>query len=157
MPISLSTSDILAGLALVVSGISAWKTIKFNDQQKAMMEAQDALNKRLLAREDADAAEGKRAELGADFFKVGSSDYRLKIYNKGKSAARDVQIDFPEGNDVVDESDVEIKFPLKVLERHQSVELIVSFHMDSKSTHPLRLRWADDAKADNVKMFYPVR
>jgi hypothetical protein len=153
----ITVSDVLAGLALILSAYSTWKTVRFNERQKSLLDGQEALNRRLLEREEAEANESKRAILGVEFFKVGSSNYRLKVYNKGKSAARDVRIEFPEGNEVFLASDIQDKFPLKELERHQSVELMAAFHMGSKATHPLRLRWADDAQAENEKMFYPVR
>ena len=114
------------------------------------------MNQRLLQREDADVRIGKKAELGATFIKLGSSNYRLKIWNKGKSAARDVRIEFPDGNDCFIESDVQSKFPLEALEPHQSVELIAAVSMDTKRKHTISLLWTDDLQTHNQSTLYPT-
>ena len=153
---SIGASDVLAALALFLSAYATWKTLKFNDRQKSLIESQELLNQRLLQREDADVRIGKKAELGATFIKLGSSNYRLKIWNKGKSAARDVRIEFPDGNDCFIESDVQSKFPLEALEPHQSVELIAAVSMDTKRKHTISLLWADDLQTHNQSTLYPT-
>jgi glycosyltransferase involved in cell wall biosynthesis len=153
---TVTPTDVIAGLALLLSAYATWKTIQFNDRQRSMIETQEHLNKRLLEKEDAEANEEKKADLGAIFVKLGSSNYRLKIWNKGKAVARNVQIDFPGGNEIVVQSDVEQKFPLEALEPFHSVELIASVHMGSKSKHEVRLRWADAYSETNEKVTYPT-
>ena len=130
---SFDAGDAIAVLALVFSGYATWRTLKFNE-----------------ARED------RQADLGAAFIKLGSSSYRLKIFNKGKSAARNLSIEFPEGNDCLIESDVKSKFPMEVLEQHQSVELIAAIHIGSKSKHLITLKWSDDMHTHNQKTVYPT-
>lgn len=153
---TIGPSDIIAGLAFVLSAFATWKTVQFNDRQKSMIETQECLNKRLLEKEEAEANEEKKADLGAAFVKLGNSNYRLKIWNQGKAPAKHVQIDFPAGNDIVIQSDVERKFPLEVLEPHHSVELIAAVHMGSKSKHEVRLRWEDEFSSSNEKTSYPT-
>lgn len=154
MAISLTPSDIAAGLALALSAYATWKTIQFNNRQKSLIDSQEQLNKRLLSKEDAESDKDRRAELGATFIKLGSSKYRLRVFNRGKSTARDVNIEFPDGDDVVSQSDVSRKFPMEALEPHQSVELIASIHLGSKSKHTIRLSWSDEASASNEKTVY---
>ena len=151
---SLSASDVLAALAFLLSAYATWKTVQFNSRQKSLIESQERLNIRLLEKEDAESVEQKKADLGATFIKLGSSNYRLKIWNKGKSAARSVLIDFPDGSDFVSRSDVEGKFPLEVLEPHQSVELLATMHMGSKRKHTVKLNWADAFSSTNEKIIY---
>lgn len=153
---TIGPSDVIAGLAFVLSAFATWKTIQFNDRQKSMIETQERLNRRLLEKEEAEASEEKKADLGAAFMKVGNSNHRLKIWNQGKAAAKHVQIEFPAGNDIVPQSDVEGKFPLEVLEPHHSVELIATVHMGSKSKYEVRLRWEDGFSASNEKTSYPT-
>lgn len=156
MPFSISSSDIIAGLALLISAYAAWKTVQFNDKQKSLIESQEKLNQRLLEKEDADSIADKKADLGATFIKIGSSKYRLKIWNKGKTTARNVSIEFPEGNDCIIQSDVSEKFPLESLDTHQSVELIAAVHMGTKSKHVIKLVWADEFSQNNEKTVYPT-
>jgi hypothetical protein len=156
MPLSLTPSDVVAGLAFVLSAYATWKTVQFNDRQKSLIESQQKLNQRLLEKEDAESTAERKADLGATFIKLGSHNYRLKIWNKGRAAAKNVSIDFPEGNDCLIDSDISSKFPLESLERHQSVELIASIHMGSKSKHTIKLMWADDFSPSNEKIVYPT-
>jgi hypothetical protein len=142
-------SNIIAGIAaavallsLFLSGYATWKTSK--------------LNNLLLEKERSEALNKKQADLGASFIKIGSSDRRLKIWNKGKAAARNVMIEFPEGNNILIQSEIDQKFPLELLDTYQSVELIVAGAMGMKRKHPIRLIWADDFNERNEKIVYPT-
>lgn len=64
------------------------------------------------------------------------------------------ELSYPEGNDVVIDSEVADKFPMESLERQQSVELIVAVHMQTKRKHVVRLIWEDDAQSHNEKLSY---
>ena len=153
---SIGPSDVLATLALALSAYATWKTLKFNERQKSLIESQELLNQRLLRREDLEARTGLKAEMGATFVKLGSNSYRLKIWNKGKSAARNLTIEFPEGDDCFIDSDVQSKFPLEVLEPQQSVELIAAVGMDTKRKHTISLCWSDELQTHNQKTLYPT-
>jgi hypothetical protein len=145
MPVIIDAGDIIAGLAFILSGYATWQTVNFNKKQKSLVESQEKLNNILLEKDNEDSLKEKRADLGASFIKLGSSKYRLKIWNKGASTAINVKIEFPEGNDVITSSEVTDKFPMESLERHQSVELIAAVHMQTKPKHVVRLIWEDDA------------
>jgi hypothetical protein len=149
--VTIDLSGGAAVLALALSVYSTIKTVQFNKKQEALIKGQAALNALLIEREKAGADEGKRADLGADFVKLGPSGYRLKVFNKGRATARDVQVEFPEGNEMVSQSDVERKFPMATLAQHQSVNLIASIHMGSEPKLAVRLTWTDDTGADNSK------
>jgi hypothetical protein len=137
-----NAGNILAGLALILSVYATWKTTK--------------LNNLLVAKEKSEALKKKQADLGASFIKIGSSGYRLKIWNKGKAAARNVMLEFPEGNDFLIQEEIDQKFPLELLDTFQSVELIAVVHMGTKSKHPIRLIWSDDSGERNEKIVYPT-
>ena len=156
MGITINSPDVIAGLALLVAAYAAWTTSKFNTRQKSLIESQEKLNALLLEKEKNGAVDDKKADLGAAFIKLGSSNYRLKIWNKGKAPARNVLIDFPDGNDVVLQSDVNNKFPLEFLDKFQSVELIAAVMMDTKRKHTVRLIWSDDFNGNNEKIVYPT-
>nr|VFK49672.1 MAG: hypothetical protein BECKTC1821D_GA0114238_10825 [Candidatus Kentron sp. TC] len=112
MPLTIDLGDIIAGCALLFSICATWRTASFNERQKSLIESQEKLNNLLLKKEEGEALSDKKADLGASFVKLGSSNYRLKIWNKGNATARNVRLEFPEGNDVVIESEVDKKFPL---------------------------------------------
>lgn len=141
--INFDIGDGIASFALLFSFYATFKTIQFNNKQQKLNESQAELNALLLAKETAGAEVEKQAELGVSFLKLGNSKYRLKVFNKGKAPARNVTIDFPEGNDVVSETDIDSKFPLQLLDVHQSVELIAAVSFGNKSKHLIRLEWTD--------------
>lgn len=153
---NISISDVISGLAFLLSVISTWKTIQFNTRQKSLIESQEKLNLRLIKREDAEAKDEQKANLGTSFLKLGSTQYRLKVWNKGKSVARNVRIEFPEGNDCILESEISQKFPLEAIEPHDSVELIAGVYLDTKSKHVVKLIWSDDNSDHNEKVTYPT-
>jgi hypothetical protein len=156
MPLSIDIGDVIAGLAFLLSSYATWQTVSFNKKQKSLIESQEKLNNLLLEKENQDAVNNKSANLGASFIKLGSSKYRLKIWNKGSSTARNVRIEFPEGNDIIANSEVTEKFPMESLEKYQSVELMASVHMQTKRKLVLRLIWEDDAQYYNEKLSYPT-
>ncbi|RWA52117.1 hypothetical protein AU476_19300 [Cupriavidus sp. UYMSc13B] len=153
---SIALSGTAAVLALVLSVYSTVKTAQFNRKQEELIKAQAALNTLLIEREKAEIAEGKRADLGANFVKLGSNSYRLKVFNQGRSTARDVRIEFPEGNEIVSETDGELKFPLETLDRYQSVQLLASVHLNTIPKMALRLRWTDDFADNQSKILHPT-
>lgn len=156
MSVTIDAGDVIAGLAFLLSGYATWQTVSFNKKQKSLVESQEKLNNLLFEKESEGAVKEKSADLGASFIKLGSSKYRLKIWNKGSATARNVRIEFPEGNDVVIGSEVSDKFPMESLERHQSVELIAAVHMQTKRKHVVRLIWEDDLQTHNEKLSYPT-
>lgn len=156
MSVLIDFGDVIAGLAFLLSGYATWQTVSFNKKQKSLVESQEKLNNLLLEKESESSLREKSADLGASFIKLGSNKYRLKIWNKGAAAAKNVRIEFPEGNSVVIESEISDKFPMECLERHQSVELIASVHTQSKRKHVIRLIWEDNAQSYNEKLSYPT-
>jgi len=138
-----NAGNIIAGLALILSGYATWKTVK--------------LNNLLVAKERGEALKTKKADLGASFMSIGSSNHRLKIGNKGKATARNVRIEFPEGNDIVIPGEIDTKFPIEALEPFQFVELIAFLSMrTTKRKHPVRLIWSDDFSEENEKIVYLI-
>ena len=136
------------------SGYAIWTTSRFNKRQLSLIESQEQLNKRLLKQSESDDAAARKADIGANFVKLGSSTYRLKVFNKGKAAARNVRIEFPDGESPVLDSEVAEKFPMEVLEQYQSVELIAAVHIGMRVKHTAVLRWEDDHSDSNEKTVY---
>ena len=156
MGTTISSAEAIASFALLVSAYAARTTSKFNTRQKSLIESQENLNALLLEKGKNEAVDDKKADLGASFIKLGNSNYRFKIWNKGKAPARNVSIDFPGGNDVVIQSEIDEKFPLEVLDKFQSVELIAAVAMNTKLKHTVRLTWSDDFNENNEKTVYPT-
>lgn len=153
---SFTSGDVIAACAFALSAVATLRTELFNRRQKALIESQERLNQLLLDKEAAESSNDKKANLGASFIRLGSNKYRLKIYNKGKAVARNVRLEFPDGNDTLLASDLNEKFPMELLDVHQSVDLIASVHLGSKPKLALRILWADDFASSNEKLVYPT-
>ncbi|ENE0870383.1 MULTISPECIES: hypothetical protein [Klebsiella] len=146
----MTTSDAIALAALAVSVYtiisSELNSRKSDKEQKVIKDEQDRIRRLLLDKETKLALEEKRADLNANLVKIGTGKYRLKIFNKGKAAAKDVRIEFPDndGEEFLIMSEIEQKMPYEILYSQQMIELIASIHMGSKPKYKIRLLWHDD-------------
>ena len=147
MDLTVTPSDVIATVALLISGYVAW-------HQRGINASQKKVNELLLQQGENEAQATKKADLGASFLKLGKNSHRLKIWNKGKATARNVRIAFPDGNQFVAEDDVRRKFPLETLEQFQAVEVIAYLSLGTDGKHHLKLTWDDDSGEDNEKSVY---
>lgn len=152
---NVTLSDFVAMLALALSAYATIQTVRFNKRQNSFIELQEKLNKILLEKESNEAVNEKRADIGASILPIGSRQKRVKIWNKGKSLARNIRISFPEGNDsFIHPHDVNEKFPLEALETFASVELLVVSDLTTKPKQVIHLQWDDDFGSDQEKVVY---
>ncbi|GGK50050.1 hypothetical protein [Aliivibrio fischeri] len=156
MAITIDFGDIVSTFALILSSYATWKTVVFNKRQKSLIDSQERLNKLLVDKETGEVLSDKKADLSANIIHLGNNKYKLKVLNKGKSVARNVRIEFPEGNHIVIDSEIHDKFPLESLETFGSVELIAIVHTQTPSKHTIKLLWADDYRNNNEKLVYPT-
>lgn len=154
MSVEIDAGDIIAGLAFILSAYATWQTVIFNKKQKSLIESQEKLNNILLEKEKSESDGAKQAELGANFIKIGPSKTRLKVWNKGPAVARDVIVEFLEGNDIVIPGELTEKLPMEVLERHQAIEFIAAPDMQSRRKYTLKLIWKDERSEINEKVVY---
>jgi len=146
-------TNIISAFALVTSIAALVITHNFNRRQKSLIDSQEKLNSILLSKELQSTENDKKAELGAIFLKVGSrSSYRLKIWNKGKSAARNVIVAFPEGNNIIPDNEIKSKTPIVSLDPQAGVEFIVAIHMGTEPKQVISLTWDDDMANGNSKV-----
>jgi len=153
---SITISEIVSIIALALSGYAIWTTSRFNKRQISLIDSQDQLNKRLLEQGEKETLDAQKADMGASFLKLGSSKYRLKVFNKGQAAARNVRISFENEDNPVGKNEIERKFPMEILEKHQSVELIAAVHMRTAAKHTMKIYWEDDHSKNNEKTVYPT-
>lgn len=136
-------SEVIAFVALIVAFYYGWQNSK--------------LTKRLIAKETGDAEAKSRAELGANLVKIGKNNYRVKIFNRGSAAARNVRIKLiDEDGHCLSHREIASKFPHECIEPQQGVDLMATIHLDTRSKHPMKLIWDDDLRSNNEKMVYPT-
>lgn len=153
--IEIDAGDVVALAALAIALWSAWKTDRFNKRQTAFQVTAERLNLLLVERESADSEAQKRADISANFFSPAKNNYRLKVFNRGQSAATNVRLEVLDDAGLLNSGDIARKFPVPIMERHQSVELIGMVHMQSPSRAHIRLTWDDAAGQDHTKELHP--
>ena len=151
MGFQISAAEIISTAALLLSIYSTKKTVDFNRRQKQFIETNDKLNQLLLQKEQQESLIQKQGDISASFVKIGR-DYRLKVFNKGKTIATNIRVEFPSGNEILIESDLKDKFPMPRLEPFQSVELIAAVHMGSPRRMDIKLIWDDPSGSDRDKV-----
>lgn len=149
-------SAIVAFAALIVSWVSIHKTSKFNLRQDEFAATAFELNRLLIEREAQEGRDGRRADLSANLIAVGKSNWRLKVFNRGKGTARNVRlIDLQETDSILSFGDIERKFPLPILEQHQAVEVAALFCFGGPSRAHIKLVWDDDLGDNHEKEVTP--
>jgi Tfp pilus assembly pilus retraction ATPase PilT len=154
----MTASDIASYAALILSGVSIYITSKFNTRQNELADTTERLNKMLIDREKAEGLAAKKADLSANLIQVGKSNYRLKVFNRGKGVARNVRlIDLENPNDTfLMANDISNRFPVPILEYQQAVELIAAIHMGSPLRAHIKLIWDDETGTDHEKELTPA-
>ncbi|PWE17748.1 hypothetical protein DDZ18_08830 [Marinicauda salina] len=130
----------LEAAALVVAGFAFLLSLFNTVMAERRQSIQTKLNKRLLAREEKAAREEVSADVRARLIGGGSMT-RLRVWNQGKAAARNVEVySISEGLPVA-KNDLTGKFPMARLEQHSSVDLAVAVSLGTPRKHEVGLRW----------------
>lgn len=152
----ITLGNIIAALALGLSAYATWGSHRFKKKEGELMDLQGKVNSLILEKEQREAEQAGQADLGASFVSIGSKKNRLKIFNKGKMPAYNVNITFLGDNDIVLDSEIENKFPMEHIDPGQAVELMAAVHMQTKRKHAIRLRWSDPNGGEREKDVYPT-
>ena len=149
--------EALGAIASVIAAIAAvialWRTRNLPKLEQSVHNTQNELNKLLLRKEKADAITAECADFSARFVKIGSSKWRLKIANKGKASAQDVDVDFPDSGIILGAED---KFPMAVMEPGDSVELIAAIAMGDPPKIQVKISWKDRMQGETNKLLTPT-
>lgn len=145
-----------AWLALVLAGVSLYKNHRSDKRQDELAATTEELNRLLIERETQAGRESKRADMSANLISVGKNDWRLMVFNRGKGTARNVRLlDLQEGRSILIRNDIQHKFPLPILEQHQSVEIIAALDLGSPRRAHIKLMWDDETGSDHEKELTP--
>ena len=152
----MSVSDAFAFCALILSGYATFQTVRFNRRQSGLIETQKRLNDALLDKEANEKKLSRCAEMGAKIYSLGQGRLRLKVFNKGPANATNVRLDFPDGDgdELLIPSELKEKFPFEEVQKHQSIELVASIGLGSKSKYRLLITWDDSSGEDNTALVY---
>ena len=145
-----------AWVALFLAAISLYRNYKSDKRQDELSETTERLNRLLIERETQAGEESKRADVSANLIALGRNQHRLKVFNRGKGTARNVRVlDLQKEGSILIRSDIQHKFPLPILEQHQSLEIIAALDLSSPRHAHVRLIWDDETGTDHEKELTP--
>lgn len=145
-----------AWLALLLAAVSLYKNHRSDKRQDELAATTEQLNRLLIERETQAGQDSKRADLSANLVKVGTSRWRLKVFNRGKGTARNVRlIDLQEDNSVLAQGHIRHKFPVPILEQHQHVEIAAISFISGPSRAHVKLVWDDESGENHEKEVTP--
>ena len=145
-----------AWLALLLAGISLYKNHTSDKRQDELAATTEELNRLLIERETQAGRDSKRADLSANLITVGKNNWRLKVFNRGKGTARNVRLVDLHGDDsILLRGDIEVKFPLPILEQQQWVEVLASITHGGPLRAHVKLMWDDETGSDHEKEVTP--
>jgi len=146
-------SDYISIGAVIVSVISIIVSIILYNKQNRYIKTQDDLNQLLLTKEKKEVDSSEEAFVSANVVKMGNGNYRIRVFNKGKGRANNVDISYPEEHNWMIMNNI---FPLEFLESGQSVELILALNMGAQSKIKAVFTWNDKngAKTNEVILTY---
>jgi len=146
MSISVEISDIISGLALIVSTVAIILNYQTSQKQKTLIELQ-------TMKEKEEAILKNKANIQARYFKTGLNTTKLKVSNTGLAEARNIRLTFTEDSGVpLIKGDLDSKFPLSSLEPRSGVELLTASGLQTPAKHLIRVEWDDDFQSDNNKV-----
>ncbi len=143
---------IISSFALVASGLAILITHNFSRRQKSLTESQEKLNNLILKRGIQSSLKEKKADVGATISKIGfKGPYQLKVWNKGKSTARNVTVHFPEDNFIIHSNEILSKTPIASLEPHCIVDFLTTIPLGTKAKQVMVVSWDDESTGRNEK------
>jgi hypothetical protein len=154
--VQIATGDVVSACALIIAIYSAWTTSRFNKRQTEFQDTADRLNQMLMEKEAAESMAQKQADLSANFYKVTTNRYRLKVFNRGRGIASNVRLEVLDDSELLLEHDIKRKFPMPLMEPQSSVELIAAVFHGSPSRAHIRLTWNDATGEERSKELFPT-
>jgi len=124
-------------------------TIKFNKRQEIFEETTRRLNEILIEKEKKEIILQLKADVSANIYKSSRNNYRMKVFNRGKGDANNVRIFVEDNNQIINQEEINSKFPYSKLAPLQNTELMLYIHMSSPRTLIVKLMWDDCTCSDN--------
>jgi hypothetical protein len=136
---------LLALIGAVTGLTSLVRTRVIAEKQLEYQAIAAALAKRQLEALIRQEATTSKAEVTVDLVKVGRTDFRFVVSNRGLAPATDVNLEIsPSGPDnPLVKGELDRKLPFPKLEPGQSFTLTAALHLRSAMQYPVRLSWRD--------------
>lgn len=139
-------------LTFVLFIYAVYKMIAFARLKHEYNQLQAQMDRVLLREKVEQEKLDAKADLDAFFVKEEGAHPQLQIVNRNKSLATNVRIDFPEGNNLIIQKDIESTFPLPTLNMYKPVNLSIAVYNNAPRKILVKLIWDDGFKMKNEKI-----
>ncbi|WP_146348449.1 hypothetical protein [Falsiphaeobacter marinintestinus] len=149
---AIQTSDVIALVALLVSGLSFWQARSGQRSQERLTDREVQLVRHQLSQFERDERASKEANVSAKLFKVDKNVWKLRVFNRGPAEARNVNVSpiTSEGS-MFPESSISQKLPMQVMEKDSSVDINAFPHFGSALKETIQISWDDASSANRTK------
>ena len=133
------------GFAGLLVALAGWLYTWYVDRKVKTQEI--ALNDLQIKKYKEEEAESKRAIIEANVYKSGKSSWKMKVYNKGKSSAKNIRFisdDIEKENSGIDIYTPNGTFPYPLLHPQTSFELTVVLYIGHNPVPKIKFIWDDD-------------
>lgn len=129
-------------ISVVAFGFSLYTYCKHDRKIK---EQDELINRFTLEQFEKEKELEKRAIIQASVIKRDKGRREIKVYNKGKTIAKNVVVTFPENPNLIMD---EYPSPIDILPHH-SIEIRTNIFYGSPRTTEIAFEWEDGVKLDN--------
>lgn len=133
--------QLLSWAALLFSGIAIFVAMRVQRRQPELIEKQIAELER-GRKEHHKAQVVIRLERG-DTWAGARGMLTIYLFNEGPAEARDIDIQFPDGNSPIPEAEAQAKLPIEVLQAGGSFELVAAVSKGNAPPYKVVLTWRD--------------
>lgn len=140
----METADFISLISILIAA-GAFLYTYFVDRRVKAQEI--ALNDIQIKKHREEEAESKKAVIEANIYKSGKSSWKMKVYNKGKSSARNIRFisdDIEKENSGIEIYTPNGTLPYPLLHPQTSFELSVVLYMGHNPVPKVKFIWDDD-------------
>lgn len=133
-----------------------YKKFQYHQLKKDYDALQQQMDRVLLREQAEQAQEGEKADLEADFVKLDHDSHpKLRIRNVNQALAKNIRIEFPNGNNLLLKKEVDAIFPVATLNKHKEILLSIAVYNNAPRRIAIALTWDDGYNMNNTKHFTP--
>ncbi len=133
-----------------------YKKFQYHQLKKDYESLQQQMDRVLLREQAEQAQEGQKADLEADFVRSDHDSHpKLRIRNVNQALAKNIRIDFPNGNNLLLKKEVDAIFPITTLNKHKEILLSIAVYNNAPRRIAIELTWDDGYNMNNTKQFTP--
>ncbi len=136
-------------IALILSAIALIFTLfTYLRHDKKIKQQSKIINDYQLQKINAEIEEDKKADIGINVIRVKNGNRTIKVYNKGKCIARNVEVILP---DIDGFSEMINPCPIDIRPQDGIEVLIGAISVRCPETIEITLKWEDNFKHDNIE------